>query len=248
MFRVPFTMAYQPIVSLGDGAIFGHEALVRGVDGGSAYSVLSQLTADTIYNFDQLCRVKAISMAQALGVSQTLSINFLPNAIYEPRRCLAATLAAARKTGFPLHLLMFELSETEKISDIGHVRNIIAIYREAGFRTALDDFGAGHAGLTLLADIQPDFIKLDMALIRDIDTDVRRRRIVAATVRLCDDLGIIPIAEGIETRAELEAVRDCGVDLVQGYFTGRPEFEGLVSQARIEAILGMETSPQGGRH
>lgn len=241
-FRTPFSMAFQPIIDINDGRIYAHEALVRGLDGSSAWSVLSQLTDETRYSFDQSSRVRAISLAQSLGLTQRLSINFMPNAIYEPTRCLAATLAAAEKTGFPLQQIMFELTETEEIVDIAHVRNIIETYREAGFRTAIDDFGAGYAGLDLLAEIQPDVLKIDIKLVRDVDTDPRRRKIIDAIVGLCSALGIETVAEGIETAGELAALRESGVDMAQGYFIGRPLFEGLACQSQVDAVLGQSVS------
>jgi len=96
-----------------------------------------------------------------------------------------------------------------------------------GFLTAIDDFGAGFPGLNLLADLQPDIIKLDMALIRNVDTDRARRSIVAAMVTATNDLGIRVIAEGIETAQEFAALRDLGIDLMQGYHFAKPAFQAL---------------------
>lgn len=96
-----------------------------------------------------------------------------------------------------------------------------------GFKTALDDFGSGHAGLGLLARIQPDIVKLDMEIIRGIDSDSRKQVIVRSTLQMLADLGIIPICEGVETRRELETLRDMGVDLIQGYVLAKPAFEAL---------------------
>ena len=87
-----------------------------------------------------------------------------------------------------------------------------------GFRTAIDDFGAGHAGLALLAEFQPDIAKLDMDLIRGIDTDTARQKIVKYSVAMLHDLGLTPLCEGIETLSEMQTLRDLGVNLMQGYF------------------------------
>src|SRR5690606_9191292 len=107
---------------------------------------------------------KAIELAARLfprdGALPRLSINFLPNAVYEPAACLRATLGAARKNDFPREAIMFEFTENEEVRDTAHLRAIITEYRRQGFTTALDDFGAGFAGLGLLADFQPDLIKL----------------------------------------------------------------------------------------
>ena len=99
-------------------------------------------------------------------------------------------------------------------------------YRAFGFTTAIDDFGAGYAGLTLLADLRPDILKIDMALVRGIDTSVARRSIVANLLRTATELGIRCIAEGVETAEELATLRQIGVRLCQGYFLGRPALIG----------------------
>lgn len=228
-FTSAFSMAFQPIVDLNTGATFAHEALVRGIAGEGAHTVLSQVDATNRYAFDQQCRVKAIEMAASLDLAAQgarLSINFMPNAVYEPRACIRATLAAAMRTGFPVDHIIFEFTEDERL-DTAHVMNILRNYRAMGFKTALDDFGAGHAGLSLLAKFQPDIVKIDMELVRDIDRDPVKRAIVGHMVRLLDELGVMIVCEGIETKAELAAVRDLGVHLVQGYLLARPAFEAL---------------------
>ena len=141
-FTQPFEMAFQPIVNVATGKTIAHEALVRGPNGESAYSVLSALNDTNRYAFDQQCRVKAISTATELGLPATgamLSINFMPNAVYEPNACIRLTLAAAKRTGFPFDRIIFEFTEDEKL-DTKHVLNILRTYREIGFKTALDDF------------------------------------------------------------------------------------------------------------
>jgi len=226
--RLPFsfTMAFQPIVDLSSGNVWGYEALVRGPNGESAASILEQVDPQTVYAFDQACRVKAIELAAPLiphDGKTKLSINFKPNAVYEPSACIRATLDAANRTGFDKSQLMFEFTEDEPMTDIPHVRHIIEAYRTFGFTTAIDDFGAGHAGLALLADLLPDLIKLDMALIRGIDGSPARQTIVKGIADITGQLGITCLAEGLETREEVETVRDLGLDLCQGYFFARPE-------------------------
>jgi len=223
-------MAFQPIVSLREKRVFAFEALVRGPDGEGAGSVLSQVTPDNIYAFDQSCRVKAIEMGAELGLAETgaaLSINFIPGAVYRPETCIKATLAAAGKVGFPRDRLIFEVTEGEKVVDRAHLRGILEEYRRHNFRSAIDDFGAGYAGLNLLAEFQPDIIKIDLELIRDIDAKPVGQKIVSAMVGLCRDLAIEVIAEGIETRAELEVLQAMGIDLFQGYLFARPGFKTL---------------------
>lgn len=220
-----FTMAFQPIIDLKTNRPWGYEALVRGINGESAAEILDQVDDQTRYAFDQACRVKAIELAvkqiPSDGVTR-LSINFKPNAVYEPKACIRTTMATARRVGFDPQQLMFEFTEDERMQDVAHVRRIIEAYRKLGFITAMDDFGAGNAGLNLLADLLPDLIKLDMALIRNIDSSVPRQLIVGSIVELAKALDILCIAEGLETRAEVETVRDLGIQLCQGYYFAKP--------------------------
>ncbi|MBD8496515.1 EAL domain-containing protein [Pseudomonas syringae] len=226
-----FAYAYQPIVDLRDQSIFAHEALVRGPNGEGALSVLSQVNDQNRYRFDQSCRVAAIAGAAQLGMTERLSINFLPNAVYRPELCIRSTLEAARTYDFPIERLIFETVEGEYLADVDHLLNVLRQYRDFGFMTAIDDFGAGYSGLTLLASFQPDLIKLDIDLIRDIHLHRARQAIVRAVVHMCADLGVTVIAEGIEHREERDFLADCGIYLMQGYWFARPAFKAL---ARVE--------------
>ena len=179
-FDVPFSMAFQSIFDVRTNTVFAHEALVRGIHGESAQTILAQVDDINRYAFDQQCRVRAIEMSAERGAvldGVSLSVNFMPQAVYEPRACIRLTLDAARRTGFPLHQIIFEFTETERL-DTEHVLNILKTYREVGFKTAIDDFGAGYAGLNLLTRFQPNIVKIDMDLVRGIDTDPVKRAIV----------------------------------------------------------------------
>ncbi|RFC65507.1 EAL domain-containing protein [Fulvimarina endophytica] len=235
-----FTMAFQPIVDVVDERVWGYEALIRGLAGEGAYTILSKVTEEQRYRFDQACRTKAIEIASRIFPAEGsfLSINFLPNAVYEPAACLRATLSAARKSRFPLTSIMFEFTEGEQMNDVAHLRRIIEEYRRNGFTTALDDFGAGYAGLGLLADFQPDLIKIDMHLIRGIDTSRARQAILSAILYVARELDIVVLAEGIETHAEATTLRAAGVRLMQGYHFAKPAIETLpgVNPAAFESF------------
>jgi EAL domain-containing protein (putative c-di-GMP-specific phosphodiesterase class I) len=224
------SMAFQPIYDAAADRVWGYEALVRGVGGEGAAVVLAQVSPEQRYRFDQACRVKAIELAsQLFPTPETLklSINFMPNAVYEPAACLRATLRAAELHGFPLTSIMFEFTEDEKVDDTEHLTGIIGEYRRRGFMTAIDDFGAGHAGLGLLVEFQPDLIKIDMAIVRGIDTNPARQAVVAGIVHIAASLGITVLAEGIETEGEYRALTTLGIHLFQGYWFARPAFEAL---------------------
>lgn len=224
-----FTMAYQPIVDLDAGQIFAHEALVRGLDGAGAGTILSRVDDGNRYRFDQLCRVKAVRLAAKLGIDTRLSINFLPNAVYDPENCIRTTIAAAEAAGMPLENILFEITEVEQVRDHDHLRRIFETYKRYGFGTAIDDFGAGYSGLGLLTEFHPDYLKLDMKLIRDIDTAPAKQAIVRGIVATALEMGIEVIAEGIEREGELDFLREQGITLFQGYFFARPAFESLAA-------------------
>lgn len=222
-----FEYAYQPIVDLATRSIYAHEALVRGPHGESAASVLAQVNDENRYRFDQACRVKAVAGAARLGMQGYLSINFLPNAVYRPEVCIRSTLEAATRHSFPTDKIIFEVTEGERVQDRPHLVDIFRAYRRFGFQTAIDDFGAGYAGLNLLAEYQPDIVKIDMDLVRNIDHSPARQTIVRAVTGMCKELGIRVLAEGIETRAERDFLAGCGISLMQGYWFSPPVFQGL---------------------
>jgi EAL domain-containing protein (putative c-di-GMP-specific phosphodiesterase class I) len=222
-----FTMAFQPIVDVRDRSVFAYEALVRGLDGSGAASILAKVNDNNRYRFDQACRVKAVELAARLNVGCFVSINFMPNAVYQAATCIRATLAAAQRVSFPTTRLLFEITENEQVVDKDHLKSILDEYKRQGFKTAIDDFGSGYSGLNLLAEFQPDIIKLDMALLRDIDTDPVRQAIVHGIVGVCKVLNIQIIAEGIESHGELDFLRSLEVHLYQGYLFARPALETL---------------------
>jgi EAL domain-containing protein (putative c-di-GMP-specific phosphodiesterase class I) len=162
-----------------------------------------------------------------VGEELKLSINFMPNAVYEPAACLRATLLAASRYSFPTSSIMFEFTENEEVTDTAHLTNIITEYRKHGFTTAVDDFGAGHAGLGLLVDFQPDLIKIDMKLVRAVDSSPARQAVIAGIVGIANELGIMVLAEGVETEAEFLFLKAGGIRLFQGYWFAKPAFEEL---------------------
>jgi len=226
-------MAFQPVVDVPSRRIYAYEALVRGTEGQSAASVLAQVNETNRYAFDQACRVKAIETAAQLGLDRRLNINFMPNAVYHPEACLRLTLNTAREHGFPLNLITFEFTEDEQIIDRAHLTGIIQTYKSHGFQTALDDFGAGYAGLSLLADFQPDTIKIDRCLVTNVDTDKPRQAIIAGLLRTAEMLGLSVVAEGVERREELNRLLEMGIQRFQGFLFARPAIERLIPDSEI---------------
>jgi len=244
-FAVPFTMAFQPIVDVVAGQIWGYEALVRGINGEGAGQILATVTPENRYTFDQACRVKAIELAGAKmprGSRAKLSINFMPNAVYEPSACIRASLGAAARFGFDPKRLMFEFTENERIGDTAHVQNIIASYKRMGFTTALDDFGAGYAGLGLLAQFQPDLIKIDMELVRGVASSPARKAILRGIVSIATELDVTVLAEGIEAEPEMLVLRSLGIRLMQGYLFAKPKLETFEEESAIPNLGQLRAS------
>jgi EAL domain-containing protein (putative c-di-GMP-specific phosphodiesterase class I) len=225
----PFSLsfAFQPIVRASTRSVVSYDALARGPEGQGFAYVKEQINEENLYHFDQTCRVRAIEIATRLGLSVDLNINFTPNAVYRPELCIRTTLEAAKKYGFPLERIHFEVTEGEEVHEKSHLVGIIEAYKKLGFTTAIDDFGAGFSGLNLLAEFQPDYIKIDRALIDFIDQKPVKQAIIEGVLLTCSKLNIGVLAEGVERREEYEWLRDNGVDLFQGYYFAYPGFEKL---------------------
>jgi EAL domain-containing protein (putative c-di-GMP-specific phosphodiesterase class I) len=222
-----FTFAFQPIINVKEKTIFAYEALVRGLNGEGAATILCQLNDNNRYSFDQACRTRSISLAKKLGLKEKLSINFMPDAIYKPDLCIRSTIAAAEKVNFPLSQIIFEVTEEQNVLEPKRLIDIFKYYRKKGFATAIDDFGAGYAGLALLADFQPDIIKIDIKLIRNIHKDKVKQAIVEGIILTCKTLKIEVLAEGVEVFEEAQWFFQHKVYLMQGFYFAKPGFEML---------------------
>ena len=225
--RFDATFAFQPIVDIKSRSVFAYEALVRGLDNESAGSILGPLHGAALHEFDRAARIHAIRLASRLGIGCALSLNFLPQTLDTLSDAMTSTFDAARECGIDPERLIIEVTEGEIIEDHRAFAGSISAFRPSGVKLAIDDFGAGYSGLNLLADFQPDIVKLDMNLVRHIDTQGPRQAIARATLQVCDDLGLDVVCEGVETMEEFRWFRRHGVVLYQGYLIGRPTFGAL---------------------
>jgi EAL domain-containing protein (putative c-di-GMP-specific phosphodiesterase class I) len=224
---VDFTFAFQPIIDTHQRGVYSYEALVRGRNNEPAYQVIKRYSGEQMAVFDAACRAKAIEVATRIGVDTHLNLNFLPSTALLPGVGLDSTMEAAIRHSFPLNRIIVEATEGEVIADPILFAQVVNEYRRAGMSLAIDDFGAGYAGLTLLAEFQPDIIKLDMTLVRNIDSHGPRQAIVRAIAQVCVDLGIDFIIEGVETLEEFAWFNDIGAHLYQGYLFAKPMFEAM---------------------
>jgi len=220
-----FTFAFQPIVDTEAREVVSYEALIRGPGDESANQILRQVPADRMFAFDLRARVKAIDLAMRLGLSCNLNLNFLPRSLESSAESILTTLEAARCANLPVSRIVLEVVEGEIIDRTSRFIDLINEYRGMGMMVAIDDFGAGYSGLNLLADFQPDQVKIDMNLIRGIEHRGPRQAIVRAIHQICADLGIDLIAEGVETEPEYAWLASQGIHLYQGYLFAKPEHE-----------------------
>jgi len=229
------TAAYQPIVDAQTLDVFGYESLLRTAPGAPLTSVAEIFriarAADLLPQTDLSARKTAIACSGGIGPSARLFINFVPSSIYDPKSCLRTTIAALDEAGIAHERVIFEVVESEQIEDSGYLVDILGAYRNAGFKVALDDLGSGFASLNLLHELRPDFVKLDIALVRDIDSDPFKAMLGAKLIEASRRLGMTVIAEGIESAAEFDWLRQNGAHLLQGFYLAKPA---PVPAARIE--------------
>lgn len=213
-------VAVQPIVRASDLDAFAFEALARCdhpmIDGPAALFDLAE-RADAVLDLERLLRHRIAELARNLPDGLVLFVNTHPKSLADPRFFGDANPLVAHAGR-----IVLELVEREAILDDASTVERIDRLRALGFRIAIDDLGAGYNGLATVAELTPDIVKLDMTLIRDVERSVVKARLVGALVASCRDLGILTVAEGIESDGELEVVRALGCDLLQGYKLGRP--------------------------
>ena len=226
---VEFLHAYQPIVDVRKGEIFAHEALLRGCDGSAPPSVMSSVPKCYYSELDQRIRETALVRAHQLGLDCKLSLNFSTSCLINDHSYLLKTLDYAEACGIAPADIIIEISESDVIHGIPDLMARLNEAQARGASVALDDFGAGYAGLNSLIDVNPDIIKLDMYLVRDIDSSGVRQATMRALVGLALDLGIELIAEGVETQGEFDFLRSVDIDLFQGFHLAKPVLCDLLS-------------------
>lgn len=222
-----FSFAFQPIVDIHSREIISYEALVRGPRGEPSATVFAQVTQNNFLKFDEVCRRKAIYLASRLNIPSQLNLNLTASSIYEVDMSITATFHASIQSGIPIDNIIFEVVETESLIDHRNLLQYLQIIQDFGFKTAVDDFGAGHSGLKLIVQYQPNYIKLDRGLIRNIHHDYVRQSVFNGIAHICRRLHIDIIAEGVETASEYHWLQESGVRFFQGYFFARPAFESL---------------------
>jgi EAL domain-containing protein (putative c-di-GMP-specific phosphodiesterase class I)/GGDEF domain-containing protein len=209
---------FHPIVLAESGEIFGYEALARGVPRSlRSPEVMFEVAAeaDLVWELSRLCRARALAGAkELLRGEQLLFLNVDPHDFADPGFGVLDSIDPRR--------IVLEITERTAIKDYPKFRERLRSFRERGFRFAVDDAGSGYAGLGSIANLEPDFIKLDISLINSIDTNFIKQNLVETMVGFAKEQGAMVIAEGIERAEELETVKRIGVPLVQGFLLHHP--------------------------
>ena len=227
---------FQPIVQARQTNVpYAHECLMRvaNVDGGylnPAALFDTARDADLIFPLDRAARETHIRSASRQVAQTKFFINFMPTAIYDPKNCLRTTFNAIHQFGMQPNQFVFEVVESEKIDDPNHLKSILRYYQHNGFEVALDDLGSGHATLSLLGELKPNYVKLDMELVRDVHKDPYKSELVKHIIELAHTFNIKVVAEGIEVLEESAYLVSQNVDYLQGYYFAKP------AEASVERV------------
>ena len=222
---------FQPIVRcVGENCetdeIFAYECLMRAdVDGKpAAPGAMIEMArgAGLLFQLDLVARRAAITGAASHHIKEKIFVNFSPNSIYNPYTCLNSTVRMIDELGFPREQIVFEIVESERLPEMKLLKKIVHYYRENGFGVALDDVGAGFSSLNVLIALRPDYVKLDMGLIRGVHQDAGKALVARKLLETAQELDMKTIAEGVETAEELAWVKQHGADFVQGFYFARP--------------------------
>lgn len=214
-------IAFQPIVMWPSTEVFGYEALVRSTDASLGSPGRLFEAADRLGRTQDLGRKIRTAIAAAVGAlpdEGLVFVNLHPVELADPQ--LAGDKSPLAPFGPRLVLEITERSQLDRVDDL---RGRIAALRELGCQIAVDDLGAGYAGLSSFSQLEPEIVKLDMSLIRGIDRSTRKASLVRSMISVCaKDLGTRVVCEGVETESERDALDALGADLLQGYLFGRP--------------------------
>ncbi len=213
-------VAYQPILSARTREVFGYEGLLRSAEPSLPHPGAVLDAAERLERLDVLGRTirdRATEPMAAAPGDAVLFVNLHTRDLLDPM--LLSPDAPLTKIA---RRVVLEITERASLDQVKDTKGIVARLRELGYRIAIDDLGAGYAGLTSFATLEPEIVKLDMTLIRDVHASATKQKLVRSMTQLCKDMGMLVVAEGIETEAERDAVVELGCDLLQGYRFAKP--------------------------
>lgn len=220
--------AFQPIVEPSEGKISSLEALIRGNDGGSPEHFFNTLDQNKIYEVDLQTKAYAFALAEKLGIGgHKIAVNLLPMSLVNVPGAVEFLVTQIKKHGLQPEQVVVEVTENEMISGFNKFNSAIKQLRAEGIGLAIDDFGSGYAGLSLLTKFQPDKIKIDREIVSNIHLSGPKQAIVKSIVSCCTDLEITLVAEGIEKMEEWCWLESAGIRRFQGFLFARPQLNGV---------------------
>ncbi|MFO7803317.1 MAG: bifunctional diguanylate cyclase/phosphodiesterase [Desulfovermiculus sp.] len=220
-------VVYQPVLDFSTGRVLGWEALSRGPAGSQFESPISLFDyaeeSGSLFELEKVCRQKALAHCSPLNPGQKLFLNIHPQTLVDPNFTPGETRSILRKIGLEPDNVVFEITERHSIKDFSLFHKTLTHYRSQGFLVAVDDVGTGYSGLWTIAQIRPDFMKIDMSLVQGLDRDPVKRSLMETFVTFADKIGSKIIAEGIETETVFSALLSLGVHFGQGFYFSRPK-------------------------
>lgn len=234
---------YQPIVDLRNGHVLGWESLARGPAEGNFRSPTLMFDfaeeVGSVFALERCCREQAMAGLGGLEPGQKLFLNIHPQTLGDPSFKSGETLRLLERHGLKPYNVVFEITERHNVKDFTLFYRTLEHYRSQGYQVAIDDVGTGYSGLSRLAAVRPDYIKVDMSLVRGIDANPVQRSLIETLVAFCQKIGCDIICEGIETETELSSLQSMGVDYGQGYLLARPAAPKPHPQLRIPLSRGV---------
>jgi EAL domain-containing protein (putative c-di-GMP-specific phosphodiesterase class I) len=215
-------LAFQPVVSWRDRSVFGYEALLRSSEPLMNDPADMLDAAERLQRIRDLGRVVRANVAKVADAPEAAGVLLFVNLHASELNDEELYWAESPLSGFAARVVL-EVTERASLYGVPDMAARLAKLRRMGFRLAIDDLGAGYAGLTSFTLLEPEIVKLDMSLVRDVDTDSKRQRIIRSMKTLCDELNILVVSEGIETPGERDMLAELGCDLFQGHLFARPE-------------------------
>ncbi|MDQ7031320.1 MAG: bifunctional diguanylate cyclase/phosphodiesterase [Desulfonauticus sp.] len=233
---------YQPIVNLITGKILGWEALARGPKHSYFYSPINLFgfaeEIEELFALEQVCREKAIACIGEIQPNQKLFLNIHPKTLADPNFSPGKTREILASSNLKPENIVFEITEKHSTKDFPLFYKTLNHYRTQNFQIAIDDAGSGYSGLWIIVELGPEYIKIDKDLIHDIDRNPIKRSLIETMVTFANKVGAKIIAEGIETRSELNTLIDIGVHYGQGYYLARPQYPKPELQINLRPFNG----------
>lgn len=259
---VALSPVYQPIAVLASGAVFAHEALIRGPQGSPMHAPAALLKAAAQehldFEFESVSALAAIYQTGVLRDPGRLFVNISARVLVQVLRSCGrdALLDLVHALGVLPRMLVLEITEHERVADMDRLARVVEVIRTAGVSLALDDFGDGRSSLRLWSQIKPEFVKIDKYFTKDISLHADKLKTIQALQQIATTFQTALIAEGIETLDDLRVLRDLGIPYGQGYLLGRPapdpvltiaqQATELLKDRRVSVFPELVRAPQRG--